>query len=80
MILTLNFCRLVSPAIVLLSVNTNFLLFYTFLPSALQQEVAETESQAQGDLALHLPPCSTDAETPENVYLFDDRILFCLSA
>ncbi|KAG7238378.1 hypothetical protein INR49_030885 [Caranx melampygus] len=37
---------------------------------ALQQEVDETE--AQGDLALHLPPCNTDAETPENVYLFDD--------
>ncbi|XP_053193562.1 DNA-directed RNA polymerase I subunit RPA49 isoform X2 [Scomber japonicus] len=37
---------------------------------ALQQEVADTESQA--DLALHLPPFSADAEKPENVYLFDD--------
>ncbi|KAI3353241.1 hypothetical protein L3Q82_019785 [Scortum barcoo] len=37
---------------------------------ALQQEVAETESQ--GDLALHLPPCNAAADTPENVYLFDD--------
>ncbi|KAM7394212.1 hypothetical protein PAMP_021025 [Pampus punctatissimus] len=40
---------------------------------ALQQEVADTDSQA--DLALHLPPCNTDADKPENVYLFDDRIL-----
>uniref|UniRef100_A0A3Q3WC12 Uncharacterized protein n=1 Tax=Mola mola TaxID=94237 RepID=A0A3Q3WC12_MOLML len=39
---------------------------------ALQQEVAETESR--GDLALHLPPCSADAERPENVYLFDDLL------
>ncbi|XP_042284449.1 DNA-directed RNA polymerase I subunit RPA49 [Thunnus maccoyii] len=39
---------------------------------ALQQEVAETESQA--DLALHLPPCNTDADKPENVYLFDDLL------
>ncbi|XP_062285326.1 DNA-directed RNA polymerase I subunit RPA49 isoform X1 [Scomber scombrus] len=37
---------------------------------ALQQEVADTESQA--DLALHLPPFSTDADKPENVYLFAD--------
>uniref|UniRef100_UPI003AAF0110 DNA-directed RNA polymerase I subunit RPA49 n=1 Tax=Centroberyx gerrardi TaxID=166262 RepID=UPI003AAF0110 len=39
---------------------------------ALQQEVAQTESQ--GDLALHLPPCHTDADRPENVYLFDDLL------
>ncbi|KAF7666237.1 hypothetical protein LDENG_00114670 [Lucifuga dentata] len=39
---------------------------------ALQQEVAETESQ--GDLALHLPPCNADADTPENVYLFDNLL------
>nr|XP_046269206.1 DNA-directed RNA polymerase I subunit RPA49 [Scatophagus argus] len=39
---------------------------------ALQQEVAETESQ--GDLALHLPPCHADADKPENVYLFDDLL------
>ncbi|XP_038569453.1 DNA-directed RNA polymerase I subunit RPA49 isoform X2 [Micropterus salmoides] len=39
---------------------------------ALQQEVAETESQ--GDLALHLPPCNADADRPDNVYLFDDLI------
>lgn len=51
-------------------------LFFLSLPSALQQEVAETE--LQGDLALHLPPCNADADRPENVYLFDDRILFFL--
>ncbi|XP_040891426.1 DNA-directed RNA polymerase I subunit RPA49 [Toxotes jaculatrix] len=39
---------------------------------ALQQEVAETESQ--GELALHLPPCNADADRPENVYLFDDLL------
>ncbi|XP_070773875.1 DNA-directed RNA polymerase I subunit RPA49 [Enoplosus armatus] len=39
---------------------------------ALQQEVAETESQ--GDLALHLPPCNAGADKRENVYLFDDLI------
>ncbi|XP_068583080.1 DNA-directed RNA polymerase I subunit RPA49 [Cebidichthys violaceus] len=39
---------------------------------ALQQEVAETE--AQGDLALHLPPCNATADRPENVYLFDDLL------
>uniref|UniRef100_A0A3Q1JGN5 RNA polymerase I subunit E n=1 Tax=Anabas testudineus TaxID=64144 RepID=A0A3Q1JGN5_ANATE len=39
---------------------------------ALQQEVAETE--AQGDLALHLPPCNADADKPENVYPFDDLL------
>ncbi|XP_070843003.1 DNA-directed RNA polymerase I subunit RPA49 [Chaetodon trifascialis] len=38
----------------------------------LQQEVAETESQ--GELALHLPPCSADADKPENVYPFDDLL------
>ncbi|KAM3864858.1 DNA-directed RNA polymerase I subunit RPA49 [Diretmus argenteus] len=38
----------------------------------LQQEVAETESQ--GNLALHLPPCYPDAYRPENVYLFDDLL------
>ncbi|XP_018551277.1 DNA-directed RNA polymerase I subunit RPA49 [Lates calcarifer] len=39
---------------------------------ALQHEVAETESQ--GDLALHLPPCNADADKPENVYLFDELL------
>ncbi|XP_036950371.1 DNA-directed RNA polymerase I subunit RPA49 [Acanthopagrus latus] len=39
---------------------------------ALQQEVAETESQAE--LALHLPPCTADADKPENVYAFDDLL------
>ncbi|KAM9362979.1 DNA-directed RNA polymerase I subunit RPA49 [Symphorus nematophorus] len=39
---------------------------------ALRQEVAETESQ--GELALHLPPCHADADKPENVYLFDDLL------
>ncbi|XP_042340896.1 DNA-directed RNA polymerase I subunit RPA49 [Plectropomus leopardus] len=36
---------------------------------ALQQEVADSE--AQGDLALHLPPCNANADKPESVYLFD---------
>lgn len=44
-----------------------------FSSSALQQEVDETE--AQEDLALHLPPCYADADTPDDVYQFDDRIL-----
>ncbi|KAM7419174.1 hypothetical protein PAMA_016342 [Pampus argenteus] len=39
---------------------------------ALQQEVADTDSQAE--LALHLPPCNTDADKPENVYQFDDLL------
>lgn len=43
---------------------------------ALQQEVAETESKE--DLASHLPPCNPGANIPENVYLFDDRILHFL--
>ncbi|XP_051940519.1 DNA-directed RNA polymerase I subunit RPA49 [Hippocampus zosterae] len=36
---------------------------------ALQREVAETESQA--DSALHLPPCNSEADMPENVYPLD---------
>uniref|UniRef100_UPI0037E92D5B DNA-directed RNA polymerase I subunit RPA49 n=1 Tax=Semicossyphus pulcher TaxID=241346 RepID=UPI0037E92D5B len=36
----------------------------------LQQEVAES----QEDLGLHLPPCTADADEPENVYLFDDLL------
>lgn len=39
---------------------------------ALQQEVAETETQAE--LALHLPPCDVDADLPENVYKFEDLL------
>ncbi|KAK5866063.1 hypothetical protein PBY51_020280 [Eleginops maclovinus] len=39
---------------------------------ALQHEVAETE--AQGDLALHVPPCYADADRPEDVYRFDDLL------
>ncbi|XP_019955935.2 DNA-directed RNA polymerase I subunit RPA49 [Paralichthys olivaceus] len=39
---------------------------------ALQQEVADTESQA--DLALHLPPCDANADKPEDVYLLDDLL------
>ncbi|XP_054633916.1 DNA-directed RNA polymerase I subunit RPA49 [Dunckerocampus dactyliophorus] len=39
---------------------------------ALQQEVAETESQAE--LALHLPPCNMDADVPENVYPLDELL------
>ncbi len=52
-------------------------LFFFSLSSALQQEVADTESQ--GDQALYLPPCKADADTPENVYPFDDRILHSLA-
>ncbi|KAK2816990.1 hypothetical protein Q5P01_025181 [Channa striata] len=40
---------------------------------ALQQEVAETESQ--GELSLHLPPCNAEADKPENVYPFDDLLI-----
>ncbi|KAM9857611.1 DNA-directed RNA polymerase I subunit RPA49 isoform 1-T1 [Aulostomus maculatus] len=36
---------------------------------ALEQEVAETNSQA--DSALHLPPCNANADEPENVYPLD---------
>nr|XP_057935637.1 DNA-directed RNA polymerase I subunit RPA49 [Doryrhamphus excisus]XP_057935646.1 DNA-directed RNA polymerase I subunit RPA49 [Doryrhamphus excisus] len=39
---------------------------------ALQQEVAETELQAE--LALYLPPCNKDADVPENVYPFDELL------
>lgn len=46
------------------------------LLSALQQEVAES----QEELALHLPPCNADADTPENVYLFEDRIFLYISS
>lgn len=35
----------------------------------LQQEVAETESQAE--LSLHLPPCNANADEREDVYPFD---------
>ncbi|KAM9792474.1 DNA-directed RNA polymerase I subunit RPA49 [Neosynchiropus ocellatus] len=38
----------------------------------LRQEVAASESQA--DHLLHLPPCNTDAEKPEDVYDFDDLL------
>ncbi|XP_047434599.1 DNA-directed RNA polymerase I subunit RPA49 [Mugil cephalus] len=39
---------------------------------ALQQEVDETE--LQGDLASHLPPCNANADKRENVYPFDDLL------
>ncbi|RVE76386.1 hypothetical protein OJAV_G00007360 [Oryzias javanicus] len=39
---------------------------------ALQQEVAETESQ--GSLSLHLPPCNPDADKQENVYPFEELL------
>lgn len=55
---------------------TKFGYAFLFILLALQQEVAETETQ--GELALHLPPCDADADRPENVYKFDDRILFLL--
>lgn len=43
---------------------------------ALQQEVAATETQTE--LARHLPPCDADADSPENVYKFEDCILSCV--
>ncbi|KAK2919008.1 hypothetical protein Q8A73_003379 [Channa argus] len=39
---------------------------------ALQQEVAETESQRE--LSLHIPPCNAEADKPENVYPFEDLL------
>ncbi|KAM4751489.1 LOW QUALITY PROTEIN: DNA-directed RNA polymerase I subunit RPA49 [Anableps anableps] len=39
---------------------------------ALQQEVAETESQ--GALASHLPPCNPNADKREDVYPFDELL------
>ncbi|XP_023812182.1 DNA-directed RNA polymerase I subunit RPA49 isoform X2 [Oryzias latipes] len=39
---------------------------------ALQQEVAETESQ--GALSLHLPPCNADADKKEDVYPFEELL------
>uniref|UniRef100_A0A8C7Z096 RNA polymerase I subunit E n=1 Tax=Oryzias sinensis TaxID=183150 RepID=A0A8C7Z096_9TELE len=39
---------------------------------ALQQEVAETESQ--GALSLHLPPCNADAVKKEDVYPFEELL------
>lgn len=49
--------------------------FLTFpLCTALQQEVADAESQ--GDLALHLPPCNANADKREDVYPFDERIFY----
>ncbi|XP_029948924.1 DNA-directed RNA polymerase I subunit RPA49-like [Salarias fasciatus] len=39
---------------------------------ALQQEVAETESQ--NDLSIHLPPCDANADARENVYPFDQLL------
>ncbi|KAM4584216.1 DNA-directed RNA polymerase I subunit RPA49 [Odontesthes bonariensis] len=40
--------------------------------AALQQEVAETESQEA--LTSHLPPCNLDADSRENVYPFDELL------
>lgn len=51
---------------------------FLFAILALQQEVAETETQAE--LAHHLPPYDADADLPENVYKFEDCILFCVLA
>lgn len=56
----------------LLSIGFSSSLFFSFV-TALQQEVAQIESQ--GDLALHLPHCNVDADTPENVYPLDYRML-----
>lgn len=53
-------------------------IIFLFAMLALQQEVAETETQAE--LALHLPPCDVDADLPENVYKFEDCILSCVLA
>ncbi|XP_012996020.1 DNA-directed RNA polymerase I subunit RPA49 [Esox lucius] len=37
---------------------------------ALQQEVAQTETQS--DTSQYLPPCNPNADTPQQVYLFDN--------
>ncbi|XP_033830392.1 DNA-directed RNA polymerase I subunit RPA49 [Periophthalmus magnuspinnatus] len=39
---------------------------------ALQQEVTETEHQ--GDVAVHLPPCNAEADKPEDVYAFENLL------
>lgn len=33
--------------------------------------------ESQEELAFHLPPCNADADSPEDVYPFDARILLC---
>lgn len=33
--------------------------------------------ESQEEQAFHLPPCNPDADSPEDVYPFDDRILLC---
>lgn len=53
-------------------------MLFLFTILALQQEVAETDTQAE--LASHLPPCNADADLPENVYKFEDCILSCVLA
>lgn len=58
-----------------LNVSLSRFFFLTFpLCTALQQEVADAESQ--GDLALHLPPCNANADKREDVYPFDERIFY----
>ncbi len=37
------------------------------------------ETEAQTDTALFLPPCNTEADKAEDVYPFDQRILFLFS-
>lgn len=54
----------------------HFIRFDLLFFPALQQEVAETESQ--GALASHLPPCNPNADQREDVYPFDERILYFL--
>ncbi|RXM36405.1 DNA-directed RNA polymerase I subunit RPA49 [Acipenser ruthenus] len=41
--------------------------------TALVNDVAQTDAQ---DALLYIPPCQTAANKPEDVYKFDDRILF----
>ncbi|KAK5621555.1 hypothetical protein CRENBAI_001609 [Crenichthys baileyi] len=45
--------------------------------AALQQEVAETESQEA--LAPHVPPCNPNADRREDVYPFDERIFYLVT-
>lgn len=51
-----------------------FLLYMvTFAFKALVSDAAE---DAKADVSLILPPCHEDADKPEDVYRFDDRIFW----
>lgn len=57
---------------------TRLMVLFLFLcNSALHNAVAETEAQI--DTAKFLPFCNTEADRPEDVYPFDQCILFILN-